>query len=459
MDLEKKKIYVQTDDQNFVDTHRTWIEGCSAGDDLLMVNLYIDVIDNSAPSFVGGLQTTYRMDPGDQRTGKIPYYADDEEHGVIAYLNAVPGFDFPDFVTFDNNTETYVIFPDSEDYSGKTYRFNVVLQEENSDVMVTSETIRVIMSGTDTTTITEREKAEMVIDVQRDSSGFLNFTTSVNTTWVYENWETKLKYWIKDTTQKTYNITKFELFEPTSDTSIPFMATFHEPYLLGLLNKKRDYLMMELEDAEMIILDANSEELKSSSASGSIPMQFDMRNTKMMDLRQMAVTLYWVGMGIVFLQFFALLYRDVTFLPLWTLIEYMQLVAFMPLYNFKLIPYLYDAFKPFLISHLILFESFSLYSEFKSDFFNVNYLNYNLSINKLLQSLINITILFMFVVLLHVILILMSVVLKGNGKTGGWVDRKLKQFRFNVYIRFYMLAFFDLTFFSAMKIWEGNNST
>jgi len=459
MDLEKKKIYVQTDDQNFVDTHRTWIEGCSAGDDLLMVNLYIDVIDNSAPSFVGGLQTTYRMDPGDQRTGKIPYYEDDEEHGVIAYLNAVPGFDFPDFVTFDNNTETYVIFPDSEDYSGKTYRFNVVLQEENSDVMVTSETIRVIMSGTDTTTITEREKAEMVIDVQRDSSGFLNFTTSVNTTWVYENWETKLKYWIKDTTQKTYNITKFELFEPTSDTSIPFMATFHEPYLLGLLNKKRDYLMMELEDAEMIILDANSEELKSSSASGSIPMQFDMRNTKMMDLRQMAVTLYWVGMGIVFLQFFALLYRDVTFLPLWTLIEYMQLVAFMPLYNFKLIPYLYDAFKPFLISHLILFESFSLYSEFKSDFFNVNYLNYNLSINKLLQSLINITILFMFVVLLHVILILMSVVLKGNGKTGGWVDRKLKQFRFNVYIRFYMLAFFDLTFFSAMKIWEGNNST
>ena len=57
-----------------MDTHRTWIEGCTNGNDLIMVNLYIDVKDNSAPSFVGGLQTTYRMDPFDKRTGKIPYY-------------------------------------------------------------------------------------------------------------------------------------------------------------------------------------------------------------------------------------------------------------------------------------------------------------------------------------------------------------------------------------------------
>lgn len=42
------------------------------------------------------------------------------------------------------------------------------------------------------------------------------------------------------------------------------------------------------------------------------------------------------------------------FLPVWTLIEYMQLVSFIPLYNFRLIPYLYDAFKPFLVSHLVL---------------------------------------------------------------------------------------------------------
>jgi hypothetical protein len=41
-------------------------------------------------------------------------------------------------------------------------------------------------------------------------------------------------------------------------------------------------------------------------------------------------------------------------LPLWSIIEYMQLASFIPLYNYRLLPYLYDAFKPFLVSHLIL---------------------------------------------------------------------------------------------------------
>jgi hypothetical protein len=57
--------------------------------------------------------------------------------------------------------------------------------------------------------------------------------------------------------------------------------------------------------------------------------------------------------AIIVVQFFVLMWRKVTFLPLWTLIEYMQLIAFMPLYNFKLIPYLYDAFKPMLVGHII----------------------------------------------------------------------------------------------------------
>ena len=33
----------------------------------------------------------------------------------------------------------------------------------------------------------------------------------------------------------------------------------------------------------------------------------------------------------------------------------------MPIYNFKLIPYLYDVFKPFLVSHLILFNESMLF--------------------------------------------------------------------------------------------------
>lgn len=33
------------------------------------------------------------------------------------------------------------------------------------------------------------------------------------------------------------------------------------------------------------------------------------------------------------------------------------------------------------------------------------------------------------------------------------------QFKYNVYIRWYMIVYFDLTFFSVMKIFEGNNKT
>lgn len=39
--------------------------------------------------------------------------------------------------------------------------------------------------------------------------------------------------------------------------------------------------------------------------------------------RNMAVALYYVMIAIIVIQFFVLLIRNVTFLPLWTLIEYM----------------------------------------------------------------------------------------------------------------------------------------
>jgi len=174
--------------------------------------------------------------------------------------------------------------------------------------------------------------------------------------------------------------------------------------------------------------------------------------------RNMAITLYYVMIGIIVLQFFAILFRNVTFLPLWTLIEYMQLIAFMPLYNFKLIPYLYDAFKPMLVGHIILFNDSLLYKEMSDDYFNINYEYYWLPISKLIQSLMNILILFVLMILVNITLFIMSYICK-TGKFGDYVKDKLSQFKFNAYIRFYMLAYFDFTFFSIMKILDGNNST
>ena len=104
----------------------------------------------------------------------------------------------------------------------------------------------------------------------------------------------------------------------------------------------------------------------------------------MLYMRATAITLYYVMIAIVVLQFLMLFFRNVGFLPLWTLLEYMQLIAFMPIYNFKLIPYLYDTFKPFLVAHLILFNNSLVYDSMSDEYFNDNYLHYGLSVAKLI---------------------------------------------------------------------------
>ena len=109
-----------------------------------------------------------------------------------------------------------------------------------------------------------------------------------------------------------------------------------------------------------------------------------------------------------------LFFGNVGFLPLWTLIEYMQLIAFMPIYNFKLIPYLYDAFKPFLVGHLILFDVSPLYASMSGEYFNENYLHYGLSVAKLLQSLVNIVILFGVLVFINLVLFVLSFMCKSS---------------------------------------------
>jgi len=86
-----------------------------------------------------------------------------------------------------------------------------------------------------------------------------------------------------------------------------------------------------------------------------IGLQFNFETHEQMAyMRQLAIKTYWYLCGVVILQFLILFIRNVGFLPVWTIVEYMQLVSFIPLYNFRMIPYLYDAFKPFLVSHLVL---------------------------------------------------------------------------------------------------------
>lgn len=47
-----------------------------------------------------------------------------------------------------------------------------------------------------------------------------------------------------------------------------------------------------------------------------------------------------------------------------------------------------------------------------------------------------------------------------NGsKINKWFGKKLGEFKFNAYIRFYMLSYYDLTFFAVMKLTDGSDHT
>jgi hypothetical protein len=191
-----------------------------------------------------------------------------------------------------------------------------------------------------------------------------------------------------------------------------------------------------------------------------IDLQFDFRNELMAYMRQLAIKTYWYLLGVIVLQFVMLSLRQVGFLPLWTLIEYMQLCAFIPLYNFKMIPYLYDTFKPFLVSHLVLTNDAYILQEMENDYFEDTYRYYWLNVAKLAQALALMVALFAIVIALNIVVGLCYLFTPNKkGTCGQVIGGALSQFKFNVYIRLYMLTYFDLTFFAVMKIIENKQHT
>jgi ABC-type phosphate/phosphonate transport system permease subunit len=126
------------------------------------------------------------------------------------------------------------------------------------------------------------------------------------------------------------------------------------------------------------------------------------------------------------------------------------------LYNFRMIPYLYDMFKPFLVSHLVLTNEAYVMKEFENDFFNINYDYYGLNIAKLGQALFLCFCMGCVIIAANIVILLLYFVTPKDSNFGKKIGSLLSQFRYNVYIRFYMLSYFDLTFFSVMKYVEGD---
>ena len=158
---------------------------------------------------------------------------------------------------------------------------------------------------------------------------------------------------------------------------------------------------------------------------------FDERNSVMKLYRNVTSKMYYVIIGLILVQFVLLISRQVGMQPVWVLIEYLQLVAFMPIYNFRLFPYLYEAFKPALVSHLIIFDEKPYLPQLDKQFFNKNYAFYKLSVGRLAQAAVGIALVFSAVVIANLVVFLITKCIRNSDPTTGsgeikmWADKTL----------------------------------
>lgn len=250
----------------------------------------------------------------------------------------------------------------------------------------------------------------------------------------------------------------------SDNKTVNFTMVFAKPYVIGLLKKKSDYLKFNLNQPYegneefyqgLFLTNATETRLFKSNDTQQLRMDiiFDMENDTMKIFRAVAANMYWGLIVLIMIQFVILAWRGVGLLPVWILLEYLQLVAFMPIYNFTLIPYLYDAFKPALVSHIIIFDKTPFLPDLDKQYFNPNYEHYKLSVGRLAQACVGVVIVFVAVIMSNLVVFLMTKCCKNN-RIADWANKSLIQFKANLYIRAYMFAYFDLTFFSLMKIME-----
>ena len=63
------------------------------------------------------------------------------------------------------------------------------------------------------------------------------------------------------------------------------------------------------------------------------------------------------------------------------------------------------------------------------------------------------------IVVINLLVLFVWMVVPKESRLGKSVGTLIGQFKYNAYIRYYMLSYFDLTFFAVMKYVEGNQST
>lgn len=161
---------------------------------------------------------------------------------------------FPTFMYFDQQHRELQFRVYSIFLQGYTYRFEIVIKEKNSDVLKNVYKCEVAIAGE----IIDKDSLYVYTDIKfrisfldRNSYGALEFNNPVDTAFVRDHFDELFQVYIKNITYfdnlTPMTLDRFDITNLTEDNkTINFRAQFHEPFLLGLLIKRKDTLYIHL---------------------------------------------------------------------------------------------------------------------------------------------------------------------------------------------------------------------
>ena len=134
---------------------------------------------------------------------------------------------------------------------------------------------------------------------------------------------------------------------------------FNHPFDLGLNTEKSDYVMLQFNEsypwnqilAPTVVIPSGK--TLQEKARARIELTFDYEDSQMQTVISFSKFFMVIILLFIVLQLVLLIYKKVGFLTFWVLIDYAQLIAFLPLFTSRCVPYIYEAFRPFLFSHFI----------------------------------------------------------------------------------------------------------
>lgn len=233
--------------------------------------------------------------------------------------------------------------PNSTFVQGRTYYFSIIVKEMNSDT-VTQPFFCTLQVGGE---IIETDYSINYTDINytinwiQDYKASIKFNEDVNMTWLEDNWNDvfKVKWTDTDfrTSQVLQNFSDFDItnFGKDDNRTVNFTMTFFQPYNIGLLNKRSDFLRFNLrkgyegnEDWYCNLFIGNCTEIRlqanaNATVERKMELIFDMRNPVMKVFRVIAANMYYVVIALIFVQFVLLVIRGVGLFPMWILVEYL----------------------------------------------------------------------------------------------------------------------------------------